>query len=62
MVLHKKSCVMMDAETKLRARIVAALKLAAAADRLDVADHLLSALEVLDADDGSKSERHWLNG
>jgi hypothetical protein len=40
---------MTDITTRLRWRIVGAMKLAAAANRLDVAEHLLQALEILDA-------------
>jgi hypothetical protein len=48
---------MSDADARLRSRIFAALKLAAAANRLDVADHLLRALEILEASGTGKRNR-----
>jgi hypothetical protein len=40
---------MIDTNARLRSCILAALKLAASTHRLDIAEHLLQALEVLDA-------------
>jgi hypothetical protein len=48
---------MSDTDARLRSRIFAALKLAAAANRLDVADHLLRALEILEASGTGKRNR-----